>query len=251
MFPLRDENPTLHASVATVAIVAINAFVWVFIQGLGSDPQLTASVWKFGLIPGELLGLVPEGTRVPLGRHGIAILDGDPNWWSVVTSMFMHGGWMHIIGNMWFLIVFGDNVEDAMGPFRFVFFYLICGAAAAAAQTLSGPESTTPMVGASGAIGGIMGAYLRLYPSAPVHMLVILGFYVSRVAVPAFFMLGYWFLLQLVSGAVDRGTGGVAFWAHVGGFACGLALVRIFVRPSRLAAHRAHMGRMRGWIRRD
>ena len=251
MFPLRDDNPTLHASIATFAILAVNAFVWIFIQGLGSDPQLTSSVWRFGLIPGELLGYVFEGTRIPLGRHGMAILDGVPNWSSVLTSMFMHGGWMHIIGNMWFLIVFADNVEDAMGPFRFLVFYILCGAAAAAAQTISGPDSTIPMVGASGAIGGVMGAYLRLYPRAPVHMLVILGFYVSRVAVPAFFMLGYWFLLQLLSGAVDKGMGGVAFWAHVGGFACGLLTVGLFTNRSRLAAHRAHIGRMSGWIHRE
>ncbi|HPA16914.1 MAG TPA: rhomboid family intramembrane serine protease [Verrucomicrobiae bacterium] len=251
MFPLRDDNPTLHASIATVALVAINAFVWIFVQGLGSDPQLTASVWRFGLIPGELLGLIPGGTSVPIGKHAMAILDGVPNWWSVITSMFMHGGWMHIIGKMWFLLVFGDNVEDAMGPVRFTIFYLLCGVAAAAAQTISGPGSVMPMVGASGAIGGVMGAYLRLYPTAPVHMLVFLGFYVTRVAVPAFFMLGYWFLLQIVSGAVDRGTGGVAFWAHVGGFLAGLLLVGPLCNSARLAAHRAHLGRIGGRVQWD
>jgi len=228
----------MRASVATFLIVGINAAVWVFVQGLGTRPLLTESVWRFGLIPGELLGRVPAGTRVPAGNGIIAVLDGMPNWWSVITSMFMHGGWMHIIGNMWFLIVFGDNVEDAMGPIRFVIFYLLCGLAAAAAQVLSGPGSVVPMVGASGAIGGVMGAYLVLYPAAPVHMLIFFGFFVQRIVVPAFFMLGYWFLLQLLAGAVDRGSGGVAFWAHVGGFLAGVFLVRVFCSRSRLTACR-------------
>ena len=246
MFPIRDDNPTLRASVATMAIVAVNALAWVFVQRLGIDPGLRESVWRFGLIPGELLGRVRPGTEVPAGPGLVAVLDGVPNGWSVLTSMFMHGGWMHIIGNMWFLLVFGDNVEDAMGPFRFVVFYLLCGVAAAAAQVLSGPSSLVPMVGASGAIGGVMGAYLILYPRAPVHLLVWIGFYASRVVVPAFFMLGYWFLLQLVAGAVDRGHGGVAFWAHVGGFAAGALLVRPFCNPARLAAFRDRRARRWG-----
>jgi len=238
MFPLRDENPTIRASVATFLIVALNAGVWAFVQGLGTDRLLTESVWRFGLIPGELLGKVTPGTQVPVGNGVVAVLDGVSNWWTVVTSMFMHGSWMHLIGNMWFLIVFGDNVEDAMGPIRFVIFYLLCGAAAAAAQVLSGPGSVIPMVGASGAIGGVMGAYLVLYPTAPVHMLIFFGFFISRTVVPAFFMLGYWFLLQLVMGAFDRGTGGVAFWAHVGGFLAGVMLVRLFCNSSRLSHRR-------------
>jgi membrane associated rhomboid family serine protease len=137
-----------------------------------------------------------------------------------------------------------------MGPVRFVVFYLLCGIAAATAQVVSGPGSTVPMVGASGAIGGVMGAYLVLYPKAPVHMLVFFGFFISRVVVPAFFMLGYWFLLQLVAGAVDRGTGGVAFWAHVGGFVAGALLVRVFCNPNRLATCRFRRGRMSELYRR-
>lgn len=243
MFPLRDDNPTLQASVATFLIVAANTAVWLFVQRLGTGAHLVDSVWRFGVIPGELLGHVAPGTEVSAGRHMVAVLDGVPNWWSVLTSMFMHGGWLHLIGNMWFLAIFGDNVEDAMGAVRFVAFYLLCGVAAVGAQMLASPSSLVPMVGASGAIGGVMGAYLRLYPTAAVHMLVWFGFYFSRVVVPAFFMLGYWFLLQLVSGTLAPGVGGVAFWAHVGGFAAGFLLVPLFCNSKRLAACRSRTGR--------
>ncbi len=223
-------------------IVGINVAVWVFVQHMGLEPGLIRSVWRFGVIPGELLGRVPPGTMVPAGRGLIAVLDGEPTWWTVVTSMFMHGGWLHLLGNMWFLLVFGDNVEDAMGPVRFTLFYLLCGVAAVAAQILSNPTSTVPMVGASGAIGGVMGAYMVLYPLAPVHMLVWIGFFMQRVVVPAYFMLGYWFLLQLFSGVVMPGVGGVAFWAHVGGFLAGVFLVNAFCAPDRLALCRGRRG---------
>jgi membrane associated rhomboid family serine protease len=156
--------------------------------------------------------------------------------------MFMHGGWMHLIGNMWFLWIFGNNVEDSMGHTRFVIFYLLCGFAAAAAQAVTDPDSIIPMVGASGAIGGVMGAYVLLYPRVNVHMLIFLGFYVTTIAVPAVFMLGYWFVLQLVSGAASIGAegGGVAFWAHVGGFVAGAVLVLVFRDPRLLERHPYH-----------
>jgi membrane associated rhomboid family serine protease len=158
--------------------------------------------------------------------------------------MFLHGSWIHIIGNMWFLWIFGDNVEDAMGAGRFMLFYLLCGLVAAIAQTAPDPESIVPMVGASGAIGGVMGAYARLYPKAHVHALVFLGFFITTGAVPAVYMLGYWFLIQFLSGlpALGSTTGGVAFWAHVGGFLCGLILVPLFQRPEYLAATQATTG---------
>ena len=148
---------------------------------------------------------------------------------------------MHIIGNMWFLWVFGDNVEDIMGSARFVVFYLLCGLGAAAAQILSNPESAIPMVGASGAIGGIMGAYAFLYPRAHVHTFIFLGFYATTVAIPAIFMLGYWFLLQLIGGipSVGAGTGGIAFWAHIGGFLVGIGLIKTFTNNKLLEQHRA------------
>lgn len=250
MFPIRDENPTLHASVGTFLIVAANAAVWVFVQKLGTFPGLVESVWEYGLLPGELLGIIEVGTQVPAGAGLVYVVESDTNWISLISSMFMHGGWLHLIGNMWFLSVFGDNVEDAMGFFRFVAFYLVCGLAAAAAQMLSAPSAATPMVGASGAIGGVMGAYLRLYPMAPVHMLVFLGFFITRVAVPAFFMLGYWFLVQVAAGAFDQGPGGVAFWAHVGGFAAGFLLVGVFCNPNRLASCRGRRGRARRLVSR-
>jgi membrane associated rhomboid family serine protease len=164
--------------------------------------------------------------------------------------MFMHGDWMHIIGDMWFLLVFGDNVEDAMGPVRFLLFYLVCGAAAVGAQVFSDPGSGMPMVGASGAISGVMGAYLLLYPRAPVHMLVFLGVYARTVVVPAYLMLGYWIVLQVASGMISQGAGGIAFWAHVGGFGAGFVLVRLFCTRSRLAAGRARIGAARSWIAR-
>jgi membrane associated rhomboid family serine protease len=172
------------------------------------------------------------------------VVTADPAWHTLVTSMFMHGGWMHLLGNMWFLHVFGNNVEDSMGSARFVLFYLTCGLAAAALQILSDPRSGIPMVGASGAIGGVMGAYVVLYPRVHVHMLVIFGFYVTTIAVPAMLMLGYWFLLQLLGGfgSLLRAGGGVAFWAHVGGFGAGALLVLLFRDPRLLALHPFH-----GW----
>ena len=245
MFPLRDENPTVRASLVTFLIVAVNAAVWVFVQHLGADPHLSQSIWRFGAIPGELLGRVTPGMRIMDGKTLLAVLDGIPDWRTAVTSMFMHADWMHIIGNMWFLLVFGDNVEDAMGPVRFAVFYILCGLAAVAAQIASDPGSTIPMVGASGAIGGIMGAYMRLYPRVRVQMLVFLGFFIRVIPVPALFMLGYWFLLQLASGLMAPGVGGVAVWAHAGGFAAGFLLARLFCSRSRLAAIRSRSGSVR------
>ena len=242
MFPIRDENPTLHASIATFLIIGANIAVWIFVQGLGMAPRLIQSVCEYGAIAGELLGRVEPGTRVPIGDDLVYILDGTPKWATVITCMFMHGGWMHLIGNMWFLAVFGDNVEDAMGTVRFLVFYLLCGVAAVAAQVVSDPTSTVPMVGASGAIGGVMGAYAVLFPRARVHMLVFLGFLITRIVVPAFLMLGYWFLLQLVSGMIEPGGSGVAFWAHIGGFVAGLVLVPIFCNRKRLAQCRDRRG---------
>jgi membrane associated rhomboid family serine protease len=162
--------------------------------------------------------------------------------------MFLHGGWFHLIGNMWFLWIFGDNVEDSMGHARFAAFYVLSGLAAAAAQVATNPESAIPMVGASGAIGGVMGAYVVLYPRVHVHMLVPLGFFITTIAVPAFLMLGYWLILQLVSGFGTLGVegGGVAFWAHVGGFAAGAVLIVLFRDPSLLARHPYH-----GWRQRS
>ncbi len=242
MIPLRDENPTLGTSAATFAIIGLNAAAWIFVQGLGSEPALVRSVCELGAIPGAILGQLPPGTAVVLGPGAQCVI-GEPGWHTLLTSMFMHGGWFHILGNLWFLSVFGDNVEDAMGPLRFVIFYLLCGVAATLAHVVSSPDSAVPVVGASGAIGGVMGAYAALYPRAPVHMLLVLGFFFTRVVVPAYLVLGYWFVLQLVGGipALQGAGAGVAFWAHVGGFLAGVVLVPLFRVPARVEAHRRHV----------
>lgn len=247
MFPLHDENLTLRFPVTTAAIIALNALVWMFLQGFGGQPALSISLCDWGLIPADLLGTAIPGTRVPLSQQLVCVLDGEGHPVSALTSMFMHGGWFHILGNMWFLWVFGDNVEDVMGRVRFAVFYVLCGLAAAAAQVATDATSTVPMVGASGAIGGVMGAYALLFPRVHVHTFIFLGFYMTTIAVPAVFMLGYWFLIQLLSGlpALAGGAmGGVAFWAHIGGFLAGILLVRPFVNRQYLEAHRRQTRRL-------
>ena len=244
MFPIKDDNPHFLTPVVTVFLVAANAASWFLVQGLGQETALVSSVCHLGLIPAEVLGRLPPGTQVQLGASTCVLGDAG-GWYTTLTSMFLHGGWMHLIGNMWFLWIFGNNVEDSMGHGRFLVFYLLCGLAASVLQVVSNPNSEIPMVGASGAIGGVMGAYVILYPKVRVHMLLVLGFYVTRVVVPAVFMLGYWFALQLVGGAVAlgrSGEGGVAFWAHVGGFAAGALLIFAFRDPAMIARHPYH-----GW----
>ncbi|MCC5795645.1 MAG: rhomboid family intramembrane serine protease [Chromatiales bacterium] len=244
MFPLRDENPHFITPWVTWCLILLNGLSWVFLQGLGTDPALARSVCTLGLIPGDLLNTLPPGTRFPLGQGAWCVLDAATPWHTLVTSMFMHGGWLHLLGNLWFLWIFGNNVEDSMGHLRFLLFYLACGLAAAALQILSNPQSGVPMVGASGAIGGVMGAYVMLYPRVKVHMLIFLGFIITTIAVPAIFMLGYWFLIQLLGGLSSIGAqgGGVAFWAHIGGFVAGALLIPLFRDPELVARHPYH-----GW----
>ena len=233
MFPYKDDNPTVLPPIVTIGIIARNVLAWLFLQGAGSGEALAASVCQLGLIPAELLGTVSPGTRVPLGP-GMACVLGAPHYATLLTSMFMHGGWLHLIGNMWFLWVFGNNIEDSMGHARFVVFYLVCGVAAAAMQIALDVHARVPMVGASGAISGVLGAYVLRYPRVRVHTLITLGFFVTTVALPAYVMLGYWFVLQLLLGTVGvvaRAQGGVAVWAHVGGFLAGLVLIKLFVNP--------------------
>jgi membrane associated rhomboid family serine protease len=239
MFPIRDDNPTLRTPVVTVGIIALNVAVWVLVQGMGTNPALPNSVCNLGLIPGELLHRLPPGTEVRLSPFTRCILGNGPVWITPLSSMFLHGGWFHLIGNMWFLWLFGNNVEDSMGRARYAAFYVLCGLAAAATQTLLSPDSPVPMVGASGAISGVMGAYVILYPRVQVHMLVVLVIFVTRIVVPAYLMLGYWFLLQLLGGTASLGgQGGVAFWAHVGGFVAGAFLIPLFRNPDLVAQHR-------------
>ncbi len=195
MFPYKDENPTELTPLMTVGIIVLNILAWLFVQGAGAAEPLARSVCQLGLIPGEVLHTVPPGTAVPLGEGLRCVLTADANWWTVITSMFMHGGWLHLLGNMWFLWVFGNNIEDSMGHTRFVVFYLLCGVAA--------------------------------------------------VTLPAYVILGYWFLLQLLFGTVGviagAQGGGVAVWAHVGGFVAGLVLIKLFANPEYLERRRAGM----------
>ena len=247
MFPLHDDNPGHSLPLVTFLIIALNVLAWAFLQGFGTEPALSRSVCLFGLIPGELLARLRPGTSIAVGGD-VACMISQPNWLTPITSMFMHGSWFHIIGNMWFLGVFGDNVEDSMSHARFITFYLICGLAAVAAQMAANPASPVPMVGASGAIGGVMGAYAMLYPRARVHMLIFLGFYISRAVVPAALMLGYWFFIQLIAGTTSLGGegGGVAFWAHAGGFLAGMVLCFLFRDSERVAAHKRAIARSWG-----
>ena len=240
MFPIRDDNPTLGAPAITVVLIGLNVAAWILVQGMGAEPTLSQSVCELGLIPGELLGRIPEGYTLPMSREMSCVI-GPPHWYTPLSSMFLHGGWLHLIGNMWFLWLFGNNVEDSMGHARYLVFYLLCGLAAASAQTLVNPNSAIPMVGASGAISGVMGAYIVLYPRVRIHMLIFLGFFITRAVVLAYVMLGYWLLLQIVGGlpALAEESGGVAFWAHAGGFLAGAVLVLVFRDEDLVARHRA------------
>jgi membrane associated rhomboid family serine protease len=230
MFPYKDDNPTLHPPVVTVALIIANAAAWVLLQGMGTEQYLAESVCRLGLVPGRLAGAIEPGTNVMLSREIGCRVGEAPAWTTLFSSMFLHGGWLHLIGNMWFLWVFGNNIEDSTGKLRFLMFYLLTGIAAALAQVAVNPQSPIPMVGASGAISGVMGAYIVLYPKVRVHMLVFLGFFITRIQVPAFLMLGYWFLLQLLGGlpTLQDDSGGVAFWAHAGGFVAGMLLILVF-----------------------
>ena len=223
MFPYHDENQTQRTPYVTMALIAMSTLAWLLAQGAGSEMALAQSVCELGLIPGELTQSIPVGTRFPMGEGMACLTDPGAQYSHVLTSMFLHGSWMHLLGNMWFLWLFGNNIEDAMTRPRFVVFYLVCGLAAAIAQVATNPNSVVPMVGASGAISGVMGAYLILYPRVRVWAMLPLGFFLMRVTVPAWGMLLYWAFIQLASGITTVGGegGGVAFWAHIGGFVAG------------------------------
>ncbi|MBI4524779.1 MAG: rhomboid family intramembrane serine protease [Deltaproteobacteria bacterium] len=252
MFPYRDENETQRPAIVTGVIIGLNVIAWLLVQGAGSTLSLAKSVCELGLIPAELTGLLPSGTRFPMGEGLVCATDPGRQVSHLFTSMFLHGSWMHLLGNMWFLWIFGNNIEDSMGRLRFIAFYLLSGLAAAFLQVITSPDSVIPMVGASGAISGVMGGYLVLYPRVRVYAVVPLGFFLTSVALPAWMMLAYWFLIQFVSGLVAFGSevgGGVAFWAHIGGFVAGVVLVKLFTRPDYVAAHRAHHWQPRRAIR--
>jgi membrane associated rhomboid family serine protease len=233
MIPLRDDNPSTLKPIITITLIVmcVVVFLWEFLQG----PRGSALIgYSLGLVPSVLFGydqLPPDLSVVPPTA-------------TILTSMFLHGGWMHLIGNMLYLWIFGDNVEDSMGHTRFIIFYLLCGVAAALAQALPEPHSQIPMVGASGAISGVLGAYLLLYPHARVLVLIPLGFILQTARLPASIVLILWFALQLLSNLMAKpGSGGVAFRAHIGGFVAGMLLVWVFKKrgvrmfnPPRLSA---------------
>ena len=214
MIPLRDVIPSRTTPIVTIAIIVVNALAFLYQLSLGE--LVNDFILEYGLVPAAF------------------------SWVAVFTSMFLHGGLLHVGGNMLYLWIFGDNVEDRMGHGRFVVFYLLCGVAAALAQTILNPDSVVPMVGASGAIAGVMGAYFVLYPRSRIVTLVPLFMFVQVMEVPAIFFLGIWFLMQFLSGVGSIATavagepaGGIAFWAHVAGFLAGVSGVIVFRRPER------------------
>jgi membrane associated rhomboid family serine protease len=212
MFPLRDTQPSYSTPVVTVLLIAVNMMVFLFEFSL--DP------YSLNLLI-ETYGLTPDRFHLS----------------NLVTSMFLHGGWMHVLGNMWFLWIFGDNIEDIMGHGKFLLFYLLCGVAAALGHVFFNPASRIPTVGASGAIAGVMGAYILKFPHSRITTLVFIFIFITTFEVPAAVMLAYWFFIQLFSGfgsiAYSHASeGGVAWFAHVGGFLTGLALVNFMgTRP--------------------
>lgn len=218
MFPIRDENPTERFPLITALFLAVNILVfgWQFLLG----PQAKLVVFSFGAIPYEI-------------THGVAVYRPVhiPTSLTLFTSMFVHGGFLHLAGNMLYLWIFGNNVEDRMGRFRFLVFYFICGLAAVFTHIFISPDSRVPMVGASGAISGVLGAYLLLFPRARVLTVIPIFFFVRVVYLPAALLIGFWILVQVVNGFVSlKVEGGVAWFAHIGGFVAGLLLVKLFVR---------------------
>tara|TARA_B100002003_G_scaffold242276_1_gene265103 strand:- start:20 stop:688 length:669 start_codon:yes stop_codon:yes gene_type:complete len=220
VIPLHDDNPTRSISIITIALIAVCGAV--FLVQVTAEPRAAIElIYRFGVIPTVLLGdaELPEA------------LGALPAWATVVSSMFLHGGWLHMLGNMLYLWLFGNNIEDAMGHGRFVVFYLVCGILATLAHGIAEPGSEIPTIGASGAISGVLGAYLVLYPRARVLVLIFLGFFVQTVRLPAVIVLGFWIVLQLFSAVTQSAeASGVAVFAHIGGFVAGMALINLFKR---------------------
>lgn len=221
MIPLKDDNPTRIIPAITWGMILVNVLVFLYQVSLGPQ-QGQRFIYQYGAIPAVVFGY----KSLP------SYLAAIPPRVSLFTNMFLHGGWLHLIGNMWYLWIFGDNIEEAMGRLRYLAFYLICGVIASVSHVLSNPDSVLPSIGASGAISGVLGAYLLLYPRARVLVLIPLGFFMRLMYIPAAFVLGFWFVLQLLSGSMSGGQdgGGVAFWAHIGGFIAGMLLVGMFKR---------------------
>ena len=224
LIPLFDHNPVDRRPIVTYVIIGLNVAVWIFAQGAGMLSFLyDQTLCHFALVSGDLLGTIPPFSGIRISQTTVCWFDAEPNFYTLITHMFMHGGWLHIIGNMWYLWIFGDNIENALGRVRFVIFYLLCGLIAAGAQMATDVNSIVPMIGASGAISGVLGAYLVLHPRSRVKVLL---FFFMVIEVPALIVLGFYFLLQVFSGVYGTDDG-IAYWAHIGGFVAGLALVKL------------------------
>ena len=221
MIPLRDNIPSRTVPFVNYTLIGANILIFLFEISMGRD--LTVFIHVFGMVPERVVGIA---TQAPELIHWAII--------PFITSIFLHGGWLHLIGNMLFLYIFGDNVEGALGHFRYLAFYLACGVAASLTHLISTPSSAVPTVGASGAIAGVLGAYFLLFPRAKVVTLVPIFFFIQIVEIPAFIFLGFWFLLQFLSGSAvffsHQGTGGVAWWAHIGGFVAGVGYTTLRYR---------------------
>ncbi len=220
MIPFKDENPTRTFPFFTITIIVLN--VLVFFVELFYASDLKALVYKYGAVPRNLLSM-NDNRQIP------AVL-------TIFTSMFMHGGFLHISGNMLYLWIFGNNIEDRLGHFRFLLFYMLSGVVAVYSNAIASPASQVPMIGASGAISGILGAYLLLYPRTRVHTLIFFGFFIQIVRVPALIVIGLWGVIQVISGIMSKGQGaqgGVAWFAHIGGFLFGLLTIYLWVPEKR------------------
>jgi membrane associated rhomboid family serine protease len=236
MIPLGDDIRPARTPVMTYLILAVTWAVWLIVQRAGTDPQVLAgTVCNLGMVPGELTHRAAIGYAVPIGQGMACVVDNDPiNVLTPLLSIFLHGGWGHIIGNSIYLWVFGKNVEASMGAPRFLVLYLVCGLAAAATHVAINPTSAIPTIGASGAISGVLGGYLLLYPRVRIRMYFPPIFFFS---IPAVLVLLFWFGEQLLAGLPELSrmrpdvTGGVAVWAHVGGFVTGAILIRLFAKP--------------------
>ena len=212
MIPLKDDNPTSGKPVITYFIMGL--CIIVFLIQISSQSYKTGQLfYSYGLIPSVLMG----HNQLPMDLYAI------PGWLTIFTSMFMHGGFMHLGGNMLYMWIFADNIEDNLGPSRFLIFYLLAGTGAAMTQVLMDTQSQVPMIGASGAIGGVLGAYLINYPNARVLVLIPFGFFSQLIKIRALYVLGFWFILQFISSG-----GGVAYAAHIGGFISGIILILFF-----------------------
>ena len=243
MIPLRDLNPTRRSPILTITLITINIIVFLFELNL-SEPARVEFSCSAGLIPCQLTGTCPETSARLLRLYPCLEYSqsGPPAALDLITAMFLHGGWMHLLGNMLYLWIFGNNIEDTLGPIRFILFYLLCGIVASLAQVLIDSDGLVPTIGASGAIAGVLGAYIVLFPRARVQSLVLFFYFIRFVEIPAVIVLGFWFILQFFNGLASLGMpsmGGVAYFAHIGGFVAGVALIYLFrVGQSRGPPHR-------------